>query len=1564
MLPERTNKRFKLRPVYAAVTAACLFSSILTGAGGAKAEVAPPAVEDAGGAAVQSRLVEFQVDAATDTVARAKAEQYNNANNINKNINNVEQVVDALGPDGVKTQALRNFIMINWFYNENVSSIDDPANQSNAYLQGMRQADNDFFTRYSENMLLVFKFSSADLSKRVLGPSGTNFTELEKGMKAILEGIKRANSKVKYIECGNEFDLDIAFQGAATGNLADYMKMYKAFSNAVKYVNSLGLPGEPLQLGGPTLAQFSEMLLAGFLDEAAANDYQLDFISWHHYRPDSVAFQEQTATVKKLLDDRNLDIPMVMSEYGFVGGGTNYNPSKELLAKNAAFMTDAAYQMSLGSGSHPIMPMSWVTSHDTAYFKNEFLTGYQLSRGTTDFEDYIIEEPAARQYFYIRGVGETALGESKPENRGKPIIGIKEIKLYDEAGAEIAIPSGAVSASNASGAYTSTGAVTDGDEGTYWNGSDSTVAVESKVALRIDLGDNAPTVKKVSIKWHNVTSSQNMPVYRFRSYGSDDQIVIYDYLGHVNFTPFFHTLRMQSWLGDTLLSTQGGSKDATGVRLMATRNSADKVTMMVWNTQLDGTESFDVKINVDNLPAGFDGKNVHMKRYLTDEVHGNFQYDNDDSLDLMEDRILQHSGSAAFDFALGRNAVAFVELTATDEPADVIVSVDAAVTASSNTAAAAALTDADPSTVWTAADASYPQVLTLNLGVSTAVKGLQLDWANDLLYNFRYKVETSEDGSAYTTAVDKTMAAGAGAGGTEYKPTWGDAHDRFAANAQYIRVTVTGIADQATPVAPVSIRDIKVLGDGTLLLHGFVGGTNPSGWALGGNGTWSPVAGYTRVTLASSQAAQATFGNVAWTDYTVEVKARLPGEMPSDRAAFNPGILLRAHGGAPHNNAYRFRITGANDARVYKVVNGGVGNILKQASLPFQIEPQTWYSLKVEAIGNTFKFYVNGQFVLDYTDTAMGDYGSGKPGLIAGNVTTDFTDIKVTTPALPKLKELKVNGVAVSSLANGQSVGQAVLPQGTDLSNVNVTASVYQSGHTVWMTNNGQVDLSAAGNAYRKATVLAKSADGKLAVPYTLYLRAISTNAELAALSLSAGNNPVLTAGQYEYNVLLPSLTRVVTIQNAVPAALWYGARAEILEQPTLVGGQGTGIVRVTAESGAVRDYTFRFIVQPDAPRGAIVYQENFNGGTMDAGWTPSAVTQFRVVDEVLGEKYAMRDVNANNIVVSNSNSVSGDADISVRVKAVDPLSYPGLVARVSADNRNFYMIRIKPNESKVSLGKVIDNTLKEPGNLTVSMPIDVNKWYQLRLVLKGNTIKAYIDDQLLFNVTDGSGVFDSSFTPWTSGKAGIRVANARAAFDDLLVTEISDVNAVPVITLLGPAEMIVPAGSSFADPGATALDAEDGNLTAGIVRTGEVDTGTEGTYILRYNVTDSSGGAAEEVTRTVHVVMAAKSYSVTPMGVLDRNGGISASVTVDLLNGAEEHTGKEAVFFQLLKGTTPVSYTAIEADIAGPAAFTAIFDAADPEDETYTVRVFVLDTLELDPQRLPFALSAIVELN
>jgi hypothetical protein len=95
--------------------------------------------------------------------------------------------------------------------------------------------------------------------------------------------------------------------------------------------------------------------------------------------------------------------------------------------------------------------------------------------------------------------------------------------------------------------------------------------------------------------------------------------------------------------------------------------------------------------------------------------------------------------------------------------------------------------------------------------------------------------------------------------------------------------------------------------------------------------------------------------------------------------------------------------------------------------------------------------------------------------------------------------------------------------------------------------------------------------------------------------------------------------------------------------------------------------------------------------------------------------------------------------------------------------------------------------------------------------------------------------------------------AGNESAIADFEIRNIDKVK--PAMTLIGEAELRHEAGTPYLDAGATALDDEDGNLTDRITVTGAVYSDQLGIYVLGYHVTDQSGNAAEEITRTVHVV-------------------------------------------------------------------------------------------------------------
>ncbi len=78
-----------------------------------------------------------------------------------------------------------------------------------------------------------------------------------------------------------------------------------------------------------------------------------------------------------------------------------------------------------------------------------------------------------------------------------------------------------------------------------------------------------------------------------------------------------------------------------------------------------------------------------------------------------------------------------------------------------------------------------------------------------------------------------------------------------------------------------------------------------------------------------------------------------------------------------------------------------------------------------------------------------------------------------------------------------------------------------------------------------------------------------------------------------------------------------------------------------------------------------------------------------------------------------------------------------------------------------------------------------------------------------------------------------------------------------PVITLNGAASVDVPSGTAYADAGARADDNIDGDISSRIVVNNPVNSAAVGSYTVTYNVQDSAGNAAAQVTRTVNVTAA-----------------------------------------------------------------------------------------------------------
>lgn len=129
----------------------------------------------------------------------------------------------------------------------------------------------------------------------------------------------------------------------------------------------------------------------------------------------------------------------------------------------------------------------------------------------------------------------------------------------------------------------------------------------------------------------------------------------------------------------------------------------------------------------------------------------------------------------------------------------------------------------------------------------------------------------------------------------------------------------------------------------------------------------------------------------------------------------------------------------------------------------------------------------------------------------------------------------------------------------------------------------------------------------------------------------------------------------------------------------------------------------------------------------------------------------------------------------------------------------------------------------------------------------------------------------------------------ANNAADEVIVTvEVTEEldTTAPVVTLIGGANITITVGDSYSEPGYSATDNVDGDITANVVVGGDVvNPNTVGTYVVTYNVSDAAGNAATEVTRTV---------TVEPVGGACFSDTISNHVTAgraEVLYGSSYYT-------------------------------------------------------------------------
>ena len=234
--------------------------------------------------------------------------------------------------------------------------------------------------------------------------------------------------------------------------------------------------------------------------------------------------------------------------------------------------------------------------------------------------------------------------------------------------------------------------------------------------------------------------------------------------------------------------------------------------------------------------------------------------------------------------------------------------------------------------------------------------------------------------------------------------------------------------------------------------------------------------------------------------------------------------------------------------------------------------------------------------------------------------------------------------------------------------------------------------------------------------------------------------------------------------------------------------------------------------------------------------------------------RYTNDSWNTSSVVEMTGSTTSYSANIPAEVNVAQAsISYyiftSGSGLTISAEDSDFFTINSNTNSGNNFSYDVVDATAPVITlNGDASVTIEVGSPYNDA----GATATDNYDGDLTASIVVVSDVDTSTVGDYTvtynvtdtSGNAAIEVTRTVSVVD----------TTAPVITLLGDSSVTIEVTSTYTDAGATATDKYDGDLTGSIVVVSNVDTSTVGNYTVTYNVTDTSGNAATEVTRTIIV--------------------------------------------------------------------------------------------------------------
>ncbi|SDE23050.1 protein of unknown function [Pricia antarctica] len=261
---------------------------------------------------------------------------------------------------------------------------------------------------------------------------------------------------------------------------------------------------------------------------------------------------------------------------------------------------------------------------------------------------------------------------------------------------------------------------------------------------------------------------------------------------------------------------------------------------------------------------------------------------------------------------------------------------------------------------------------------------------------------------------------------------------------------------------------------------------------------------------------------------------------------------------------------------------------------------------------------------------------------------------------------------------------------------------------------------------------------------------------------------------------------------------------------------------KVISEKGIVQEWVIRVIINaPVDSTPPVITLTGNNPQIIEVG-QPYAELGATATDNF--------DGNVTSAVIVNNSAININqlGDYSVTYDVTDAAGNPAVqVTRI---------VQVADTTSPVitlaegSLSLAVGDTYMEPGYSALDN-LDGNITGKVTVGGNLNT-KAVGDYTITYNVTD------------EAGNDAVQVTRTVEVVDTI----------APVITLTG-ASVTMEVGEEYSEPGFSAIDNADGDITGNVTVGGNLNTNVVGSYTVTYDVGDTSGNEAVQVTRSVEVV-------------------------------------------------------------------------------------------------------------